>query len=430
MLVLRKRFDCEMAKKFSALTQDSLINLIGSIIPVAAAVPCYAVMARMLSPAQFSLVLLAWALVGYAGILDLGLSRAVVTVVAEVRSNANVRRQVVSTALCLAISMGLLGAIILHAFAQTLVVDLLKVAPENSQDAIEGFRIVAITIPFLLFYLIVQGYWDGLEVFIESNLQRTISGSLPLLLATMSIFIHCSFKAAMLGLLVGRVIVFFVILFRQKFYQLLSFGFVSKQIARRLIAFGGWITLSNTISPIMGYLDRYILALAKTGQIVSFYAAPAEIVLKMLVVPQSITRSMYPKLISANSSEERQRLLISSYKLILSLCVPATSIILLFAPQILELWLGQVYAKESTTALRILAVGFLSCSVAQVPFCHIQARNQPRVTTFIQLAEVVPFVICAYLMARKYGVTGIALTWSIRCSVDLIILWFFSRRIY
>jgi O-antigen/teichoic acid export membrane protein len=406
-----------------------MINLVGSIIPVVIAVPCFAIMARTLSPAQFSLVLLAWAMVGYAGILDLGLSRAVVTVIAEVRSDPNMRREVISTALLVVTIVSVIGAIVLSALSDTIVLKLIKVAPNLVDEAVHGFRIVALTIPFLLFYLIVQGYWDGMEEFIEANYQRTISGSLPLFLATLGILLHKSFYTAMIGVLIGRVMVFALILFRKNFHQMLSFNDVSRPIIRRLISFGGWVTLSNSISPIMGYLDRYILAYARSGQIVSFYAAPSEVVLKMLVAPQAITRSMYPKLIAADTEANRQKILISSYKLILLICLPTTAIIMLFAPILLKLWLGPVYAAESALALRVLAVGFLACSIAQVPFCHIQARGKPKITAAIHLAEVLPFIAGAYLLAREFGVPGIAIAWSVRCVVDMLILSYFSRQL-
>lgn len=416
-------------RKLSTLTRDSIINLIGSIIPVAIAVPCFAIMARTLSPAQFSLVLLAWAMVGYAGILDLGLSRAVVTAIAEVRSDADMCRQIISTALFVVIIISVIGAILLSAMSGIIVLKIIKVAPSLLDEAILGFRVVAFTIPFLLFYLIVQGYWDGMEQFIEANFQRTISGSLPLFLATAAILVHRSFYAAMLGVLIGRLIVFALILFRKNFYRKLTLNSVNRQVIQRLISFGGWVTLSNSISPIMGYLDRYILAYARSGQIVSFYAAPSEIVLKMLVAPQAVTRSMYPKLIAAESLKDRHKILISSYKLILLICIPSAAIILLIAPTLLKLWLGSVYATESTQALRVLAVGFLACSIAQVPFCHIQACGKPKITAAIHLAEVLPFVVGAYLLAREFGVIGIAIAWSSRCILDMLILVYFSRRL-
>lgn len=412
----------------SSLTRDSFINLAGALLPVVVAIPCFAILARVLTPEQFSLLLLAWALVGYAGILDLGLSRAVVTVIAEVRDDANLMRQVVSTALVMVSTVSVVGAALLAIFSPNIVMDIIKVTPALQPDAVQGFRVVALTIPCLLIYLIVQGYWDGMEQFLEANMQRALSGSLPLLLATGAAFLDKNFHAAMVGLFAGRAFVLLVILLRHRFFRLFSPHAVRRDILRRLLSFGGWVTVSNTISPIMGYLDRYILAFARTANIISFYAVPSELVLKMLVAPQAITRSMYPKLIVAGSPAARLQLLHASYRLVLIVCIPATLIILAGAPMLLTLWLGEVYAAQSTLALRILALGFLACAIAQVPFCHIQARGKPAITAALQVAEVLPFVATAYYLSKHFGVPGAAAAWSARCIIDMLMLIHFSRR--
>ena len=179
----------------------------------------------------------------------------------------------------------------------------------------------------------------------------------------------------------------------------------------------------------MGYLDRYILAYARGAVVVAFYAAPSELVLKLLVLPVAVTRSLYPKLAAHGAHGNTNGDLRHAYVLILAVCAPVVMGLVLLAPFILTVWLGPGYATSSTAVVRLLAIGFLFSALAQVPFTQILAKGRPELVAGVHLVEIAVFVPAAYWAAARYGPAGSAGAWAARNLIDLMIFYFLGKRV-
>lgn len=413
----------------SALFRHSLLNVAAAAAPLLVALPCLAVLPRSLSPEEFSLLLMAWALVGYAGILDLGLSRTVVVLVAKVRGDEIATSDILINAATLATCAGVLGCCLVYFGAPWIASNLIRVSPEEASDAVLGFRIIAFSVPLLLLFLVVQGFWDGLEKFGESNLQRVVSGSIPLVLATTLVLVAPAFSSAAAGILVGRALTAVLALSRGGVLVRLRRGQLNLTTFRALMGFGGWVTVSNAISPLMSYLDRYILAFAKSAGVVAYYAAPAELVLKLLILPVAITRSLYPKLAGVKSKAAKRGVVLHAYWLIGGACIPLAMAMVLLAPWGVPLWLGSDLGGPSTPVFQLLAVGFAFSALAQVPFTQLHASGRPDLTAWLHVAEAAVFLPVIYLLSARYGLIGCAAAWVLRNFVDLVALSVLARLI-
>ncbi|MBN0009079.1 oligosaccharide flippase family protein, partial [Pseudomonas aeruginosa] len=65
-----------------SLARNTFWNFLGVLIPSLAALPAIGYLARVLGVENFGLLTLSFAIIGYASIFDLGLSRAVIREVA------------------------------------------------------------------------------------------------------------------------------------------------------------------------------------------------------------------------------------------------------------------------------------------------------------------------------------------------------------
>lgn len=386
-------------------------------------------LARALESERFGLVALAWALVGYAGVFDLGLSRAVVHRVASEQNDRAAHARTLSSALLVVGVLSVVVGTLVFALREPLLRQLLRVSPAVLEDALDGFVLVALTIPLLLPTLVIQGYWDGVEDFVESNLQRALAGSLVPLLTTASVLFAPSFTSAMVGLVVARLAALSMALTRRRALSMFGARYVDFDRIRELLRFGSWITVSNTISPIMGYLDRYVLGFTRGASEVAFYAAPGDVALKLLVLPVAITRSLFPKLVEQTGQRANLTLLKESYRLIAACCVPLAFCLGLLAPWLMTVWLGAEYGEKAALPLQILLVGFVLCSFAQIPFTDIQARGRSDLTAKIHLLEVLPFLVVMLYLSNRYGAIGAAIAWTLRNLADYALLSLASRTL-
>lgn len=397
----------------------------GLVIPSLISIPVMGTMARLLGIEKFGLFTLAFAVLGYAGIFDAGLTRAVIRSVAMHRGNITKIRELVGTASYAVLFLGVLAAVLLWLNAAGLAM-LLKVSAQNFDDAVISFKWLSLTIPPFLLSMIWFSYLEGNERFAELNIIKTITSSLIAISPLVAVLIEKSLEAAIIGFLVGRIIA-----------MLVAYIFCSKNMPdgvwaydkgalKELFQFGSWITVSNIVSPLMGYFDRFILSNLMGANHVAFYTAPAEGVARLSIVPGAVTRSLFPML-SKQADDSKAQAKLAFWGL-LGICSAIALPVFVFAGFIMTTWMGSEYGGDATLVLRILVVGFVFNAIAQIPFSKIQARGYSKATAFVHLVELIPYLVLLFFCVKSFSLAGAAIAWTVRVTVDFLLLEYLSRK--
>lgn len=406
--------------------RNTIWSLIGLVIPTLVAIPAMSYMARVLEPEKFGLFMLAFSVVGYASIFDAGLTRAVIRAIAMNNGNKEADRQVLGTSTWVVFGLSVFASSLLYIFSSQLV-HFFNVSPAVVIDANYAFKCLALVIPPLLVSLIWFAYLEGRQMFKVLSHYKAVTGGLVALFPVLALMIYRSLESAIIGLLVARIVglVISYIPCRKDLGSRL-FGF-DLGVLKELFHFGSWITVSNIVNPIMGYADRFLLSHFIGAQRVAFYAAPADVVARMSIVPGALARVLFPLL--SHQKKEAKALSSNAYKGLLAVVLLMVLPIFVFAPFLLTLWLGERYADESSNILRILLIGFVFNSLAQIPFTHLQAHGKSRLTAMINLFELFPYLGALVLLVQYFGLTGAAIAWTLRVSIDMGILIFFAKSL-
>jgi O-antigen/teichoic acid export membrane protein len=180
------------------------------------------------------------------------------------------------------------------------------------------------------------------------------------------------------------------------------------------------------------YFDRFALGARSGLAAVGYYTAPYEGITRMLMIPNSLIGALFPLLTGLGvvaASSRIDRLFASSMRaLVLMMSVPA-AIALFFAPVILRLWMGPEYAAQGEMALRILSVGVLINAVAHIPYTFLEAAGRPDVPAKFHMIELVIHVPIAWYLVGAYGITGAAIAWTVRVTLDTTFLLIAASRI-
>ena len=174
-----------------------------------------------------------------------------------------------------------------------------------------------------------------------------------------------------------------------------------------LMKFGGWMTVTNVIGLLMVTLDRFVIgALLASVAAVAYYATPYEAITKLWIVPSSIVAVVFPAFsASLIGHPERASLLYDrSVKYVLVALFPIVLVVMLFAPEILNLWLGADFAAHSSTVLRWLAIGVFINSLALVPATLIQGSGRPDATAKVHALELPLYLLALWLLIRGHGI--------------------------
>lgn len=199
---------------------------------------------------------------------------------------------------------------------------------------------------------------------------------------------------------------------------------VRRGVVMPLIRYGGWMTVSNIVSPLMVYLDRFVIGAILPLAAVAHYVTPYELVSKALILPLAMLAVLFPAF-AASFATDRVRtaqLFERSLRVIVLIMFPILLTIVLFAREGLTLWVGADFARASTPVLQWLGIGLFVNSVAQAPFAVVQGVGRPDITAKLHLAELPLYVGGMWWLALHFGISGVAAAWTIRASIDAIAL--------
>lgn len=405
------------------IAKNSFFNIAGYIIPGILSIPILGYMARELGIEEFGLFTIILALVGYASIFDVGITRSVIREIAIFKNNEEEVLKIISTSALLVLILGVAAGVLIIVFS-SIISELLKV----SSYAVENFQyslmLLSLSIPLFLLTQIWCSLLEGREEFLKLNIFKTISSTLVVLLPAIGLMLDSSLLSAVIGLLISRVIsIILVLWFCKEYIVRLKFY---KDTFKRLINFGSWIAVSNIISPIMSYFDRFILANKVGSNVVGFYTGPSEAISRIGIFPSAIARTIFPML--SDKEADNKEIKKISYLLVFLSIVPFGIITAYFTENILDLWLGSQFALKSTIIFQVLILGLIFNSIAQVPFTSIQAQGGSKVTAVLHLLEVIPYVLLLLYLIQYYGLLGAAWAWTIRMFIDMGLLIFIDQK--
>jgi len=202
-------------------------------------------------------------------------------------------------------------------------------------------------------------------------------------------------------------------------------------LVAKLLQFGSWITVSNIISPVMAYLDRFLIGAMVSVAAVAYYVTPYSIVTKILIVPFAIVRVLFPAFAMSIVQDHNHTVLLftRSVKFVYLTVFPMALLILCFAKPGLELWLGKEFSEQGAHVMQLLTIGLFFNCLAQIPFSLIQSAGKPALTAKIHLIELPFYIVAVWWMTISLGIEGTAIVWSARAIVDALFMFVIALRL-
>ena len=418
----------------SRVAHNTLLNLLGLGVPLALAFFIMPIAARSLGPARFGLLGLAWAITEYLTLFDLGLGRALVKFVADALHVESPKlSEIVSLSILAQMTAGIIGGAAFFFGAPLLVNDVFHVAPALREEALGVFRVVGVSLPIILLTSAQRSVLEGAQRFDLSASLKMAGAVAALVLPAIGAVMGTSLPLILIWVLAARIIVcvLYAIAIRRALPQHRWRSSRDWTLLRELVAFGGWVLVSNTISPLLVYFDRFALTSIAGLAAAGFYTAPYEGVVRLLLIPVSVFSSLLPALTAIEAAGDDARFIrvtASSERALAPLMAAPLAVIFVFAPEILRLWLGEQYAIQSATALRWLVVGVFANSLANPLFVTLYAKSRPDLPAKFHLVELVLHVPVTVILIRRFGITGAAAAWAMRVTLDMCLLWWGAAR--
>lgn len=419
-----------------SIAKNTLLNLIGQLVPLGVGVFTIPVLIRHLGTDRFAVITICWMLIGYFSLFDMGLGRALTQLLAEKigQKRYDDIPGVFWTSMALMSIFSVIGAVVIALLASPLVHDVLKIPLPLQAETLTALYIMAVSIPVVILTAALAGVLTAYHRFDIINSIRIPMGTYSYAAPLMILPFSSSLVLIVFALLLGRIITFGIHLhYSLKIVPELRTNIViQKNIIKPLFRFGGWMTVSNILGPFMVYFDRFLIGSIISLTAVAYYTTPYEFITKLWIFPGALMNVLFPAFAStytedpAHTAELFQRAV--RYQLLG--IFPMVFIIVAGAQQGFTLWLGSAFAENSYRVLQWLAIGvFINC-LAQVPFSFLQGIGKPDITSKFHVAELLFYIPALWLLVKSFGITGAAVAWTGRVVFDSALLFYVTRRYF
>ena len=417
------------------LARNTILNILGYGLPMLVAIFAIPLLVRGLGTERFGILTLAWVIIGYLSLFDLGLGRALTKLVAENLGAGKTQKipALIWSSLFVMFFIGILVAFTASWFLPYLIQDLIKIPQFLASETLNAFYLLVFSVPLVIISVGFRGILDAYQRFDLTNMVRIPLGVYSFL-APLLVLPFSQNLFPMVGVLVvGRLIACMVqLMFCLRIVPDLHRSIVlDRSILGPLIRFGGWMTITNIVSPLLVYLDRFFIGAIISVTAVTYYATPSEVVTKILLVSGSLIGVLFPAF-STSFGQDRTRtelLFRRGVKYIFIIIFPLTFLIVSFAEDGLVFWLGSEFAQNSTQVLQWITVGVFILSIGQVPFTLIQGAGRPDITAKLHLVELPFFILILWWLIHINGIVGAAIAWVFRICVDTVCMFLMAHRL-
>lgn len=410
------------------LARNTVLNLVGQVVPMMAAVFAAPYVIHHLGPDRYGLYSLALIVVGYFALFNLGIGPATTKYIAELLGRRQLEKlpELVWTAVASQSCFGLAGGILLASASPFLVDHVLKIPADLHPQARMIFLIMALALPIDFVAGSFRGVLTASQRFDLLNAVSVPVGALMSIVPAGVIALGYGLPTIVMFVLLLRIVsIAIIIVLSMRLYPALRSIRFDFGLVRSLLGFGSWVTISGAVGPILVYIDQFLLGAVLSIAAVGYYSPPYNIASKLSILPSCLMGTLFPAFSTSagrGDSEWIRKTLIRSLKFLILIVGPAALLLAFFARPILTLWLGPKFGNEGTLPLQILAAGVLINSLAFIPYGLLQGMGRPDLTAKFHLAELPIHIGLVWLLVIHFGLPGAALAWTIRVTLDFVLL--------
>jgi len=417
----------------SKLVRGSFLILIGNIVFRVGGYIYRFLMASLLGPAAYGILVLTIDLQGVFQVLSAaGLPPALAKYISEYNAldEKALARQTVYTSLKIMMFLGIFFGLAMFFFiAPWLAFDIF-----HKPEAMVPFQFIGLITPFSVIVGAFRGSFQGVYKMEYILATRTIEQIFMIILATFFVLLGLSTAGAVLGTVAGFAAsaVLSVILFVKYMGKYLpkpekNLKFPLKEelkLAKRLVFFAIPVTVTALAEMVIYIVCALIMGVFLASNFIGYFGAADPIARLPLVISISIATTILPASSAAFSTKNHDLLnkyVLSAFKYGMIIIIPLSiGISMLSGPIMSTVYFLKPEFVLGATALSILVVGMTFYSLFAISSSIIQGIGNPRVPMYILLLGAAIAIILNWIMVPIYGIEGGAVATSIACFIMMI----------
>jgi O-antigen/teichoic acid export membrane protein len=389
-------------------------------------------------------------LLGYMGLLDMGIRPAVTRYVAKFSAVKDKKAlyQLLNTAFVFNGGIGLIACGLLIAWA---ILDPRMLAETGAKDSKYLYFFLILAVQLLLQFpgYIAECFHLGHQRYYLTNnitIFNTVIGNLALYFLLTHGF---GLLTLAIGNCIGLVVKYllYLVLLRLKKYGDYRFNVAhfSWAMLKTMISFGGKSMLAGAAITISGGLPAIIIGSFLGPAVIPFYSLPARLVTYLRDLTMTVANvfmPMFSHLQSLNKTESLKNVYLQATKYIAAAVCPMTIGAILLGPYFIHAWIGPEYSARSNTIFYYLGIGTLL--YVSNPLFHrlMTGIDKLNFLIFTRLLFLSIQALLMLMLVRAYGNNGVAFAimaafcclvpielWA-ACKNLNVTMWHFVQKVY
>jgi O-antigen/teichoic acid export membrane protein len=416
---------------------NAFLHVSSWFVPAITALIAVPITVRGLGADSYGLLALIGALIGYLGIMEIGLSSAIVRYLSFYRALNEGRPMlgIIRFGVTWFGGAGVIGAILLLVGAEWLAESLLNIPPDQVPTAVVAIRITGLG--FLTGMLTTVGAAVP-QSFLRYDLAAIgtvvfgVAGSAgPAVLVTLGygLIAIVVYNVATNVVAIG----FYVAVGLRLFAPVdLSAGPSWRSIRRRTLKFAGVASLNQIHSVIAHQTSRVVVGAASGVAAAAYYQVPAMLSSRVTTMLSRAAYVIFPTasgLKARNDEESVRTLYLRTSRLFFVVNASVNMAMVAFAYPLLKFWVSPEYAEEGALALVFFsvsaAINGTSMSASQLNM----AAARPGVNVAFAFSNSVIALSTVYPLTVRFGVAGAALAGLLGALNVPFFFWYVHKRV-
>ena len=386
---------------------------------------------------QFGVFTLAYALLGFSGVMGFGVGEATVKFVAgyETRNDKAGLERTIRSSITVAALLGLVTGAGMVFLAPYLAENVFKIDEKNVSLTITAFQIAGVGIVARFFDNVFQSVIYGFQRYdLAARVSMVANGAtivvnMGLVLAGFGLveilWVTVAFIAA--SALAKAVLVRRALKWQGGLRPMFSL-----MALREIFGFGFFSWLQSLGGFLLSHLDRFLIASMLGTTQLAYYAVCLQLAQQIHALPARTMGFVYPMASSVKETGDigrLRRIYFAGLNLTSVAAVALGAPIFVFSESILQLWIGPEFAANSANTLRVLVIAFSILATSIIPTYYLNGTGYVRFATGMSLASGTTIGIAAYFLIPFLGIPGAALSRLANTPISLISRMFVHYRV-
>ena len=412
-----------------SLGRHTLANVAGAVVPMAVALITVPLYLKVIGTERYGALSIIWVLLNYFMFFDFGLGRAVAQRLSSIQFGlaGPEAGALVWTAAIATLIASSIGGASLWWVADWYMTSRVKMDAALAAEASLAVRWLPVVLPVILLSSILQGALQARLKFYQLNVVQSVAGVvtqlLPLAVAAAG---YIQLQYLIPAVLLPRLLAGWAMAVLARRYVPIGRAQFNWVQLKRLLVYGGWISLNSIFAPLLVVLDRVLIGAVLGARYVTYYTVPYDLVTKLMILPGSLSSAIFPRLAT---STDPVALADESTSLLIKTMTPVVTLAILVVEPLLDLWVGPELARYGGPVAQLILVGIWINALVIPHNARMLATKNPRDITIIYLIQLPVYVVGLWFAIRECGVVGAAAAWSMRVLVDTTMILALARSL-